>query len=193
MAAERPASWSRAQRLLHWSIAALVLITAPMAIVMVALPFTQLLLKFLLYQAHKTIGIMVLLLALAQLGMHWRRGRPEHDPPLPRWQRRAAAAVHAVLLALLLAVPVLGYLSAAAAPVRIPTLLFGVVPVPHVIGTDAATFAVLRRAHLALAVLLVGLALGHAAMALRHHRRGHATLTRMLRGGKSLLTVSNRL
>lgn len=185
MAAEPPASWSRTQRLLHWSIAALVLITAPMAVVMVALPFTQLLLKFLLYQTHKSIGIVVLLLALAQLGVHWRRGRPEHDPGLPRRHRRAAAAVHAALFALLLVVPVLGYLSAAAAPLRIPMLLLGIIPVPHVIGTDAAAFAVLRNVHLALAVLLVMLALGHAAMALHHHRRGRLVLTRMLRGAQA--------
>jgi hypothetical protein len=46
MAAERPASWSRAQRILHWAIAALVLLAAPMGVYMVALPFRQLLLKF---------------------------------------------------------------------------------------------------------------------------------------------------
>jgi cytochrome b561 len=182
VAADRPPSWSRAQRLLHWSIAGLVLTAAPIAVVMVALPFTQLLLKFLLYQAHKTIGLAVLLLALAQLMLHWRRGRPEHAPSLPGWHRRAAAAAHGVLFALLLAVPVLGYLSAAAAPLRIPTLFLGIVPVPHVIGTDAAAFAVLRRVHLVLALLLVALALGHAAMALHHHRRGRAVLARMLSG-----------
>lgn len=182
MAAEPPASWSRAQRRLHWGIAALVFTAVPVAVVMVALPFTRLLLKFVLYQAHKTVGLTVMLLASAQLALHWRRGRPPPDPALPRWQRRAAAATHLALFALLLAVPLLGYLSAAAAPIRIPTLFLGVVPVPHVIGPDAALFAVLRRAHLALALLLVVLALGHAAMALHHHRRGRAVLARMLRG-----------
>jgi cytochrome b561 len=182
VAAEPPASWTRAQRLLHWSIAALVLITVPMAVAMVALPFTQLLLKFVLYQAHKTIGIAVLLLALAQLAMHRWRGRPRHDPALPDWHRRAAASVHVALFALLLAVPVLGYLSAAAAPVRIPTLLFGVIPVPHLLAPDEALFALLRRLHRVLALALAALALGHAAMALHHHRRGRAVLARMLRG-----------
>ena len=43
---------------------------------MVALPFRQLLLKFLLYQLHKTIGITAFVLALGQLALHWRRGRP---------------------------------------------------------------------------------------------------------------------
>jgi cytochrome b561 len=182
VAGEPPAFWSSAQRRLHWGIAALVFTAAPVAVIMVALPFTRLLLKFVLYQAHKTIGLTVLLLAAVQLALHWRRGRPPPDPALPPWQRRAAAAMHAVLFALLLVVPLLGYLTAAAAPIRIPTLFLGVVPVPHVIGPDAALFALLRRVHLVLALTLVALAVGHAAMALHHHFRGRAVLARMLRG-----------
>jgi len=183
MAQERPTSWSRAQRLLHWGIAVLVLLAAPMGVYMVALPFQQLLLKFLLYQVHKSIGLAAFLLALSQLVLHWRRGRPAWTESLPDWQRQAAAAVHATLFALLVATPALGYLTAATAPVRIPTLFLGVIPVPHIVGTDPAWFAVLRRVHLGLAVLLVLLASGHALMALHHHRRGDSTLRRMWRGG----------
>jgi cytochrome b561 len=105
MAAERPASWSRAQRLLHWAIAALVLLAAPLGVYMVALPFRQLLLKFLLYQLHKTIGITAFVLALGQLALHWRRSRPAWIEGLPDWHRRAAAAVHAALFGLLCATP----------------------------------------------------------------------------------------
>src|SRR3954449_10076130 len=106
MANERPASWSRAQRLLHWAIVTLVLLAAPMGVYMVALPFQQLLLKFLLYQLHKTIGITAFLLALCQLALHWRRGRPAWDVDIPDWQRRAATVVHAMLFGLLCATPV---------------------------------------------------------------------------------------
>jgi cytochrome b561 len=128
MAAERPASWSQAQRLLHWAITALVLLAAPLGVNMVALPFRQLLLKFLLYQLHKTIGITAFVLALGQLALHWRRGRPAWVEGLPDWQRRAASAVHAVQFGLLCVTPILGYLTAATAPARIPTLFLGVIP-----------------------------------------------------------------
>src|SRR4051794_41668915 len=97
MAGERPASWSRAQRLLHWTIVTLVLLAAPMGVYMVALPFRQLLLKFLLYQLHKTIGITAFLLALGQLALHWRRGRPAWDAALSDWQRRAGTRGPAML------------------------------------------------------------------------------------------------
>jgi cytochrome b561 len=182
MANERPASWSRAQRLLHWAIAALVLLAAPVGVYMVALPFRQLLLKFLLYQLHKTIGITAFLLALSQLALHWQRGRPAWDERVPDWQRRVASAIHAILFGLLCATPILGYLTAATAPARIPTLFLGVIPVPHVVGTDPIWFAVLRQVHLLSAALLVLIAFGHALMALHHHRVGDRTLIRMWRG-----------
>jgi cytochrome b561 len=182
MAREQSASWSRAQRLLHWGIAALVLLAAPMGVYMVALPFRQLLLKFLLYQLHKSIGIAAFLLTLSQLALHWHRGRPAWDGGLQNWQRRAATAVHAALFGLLVVTPVLGYLTAATAPARIPTLFLGVIPVPHIVGTDPTWFAVLRQLHLALALLLVVLAFGHTLMALHHHQRGGRVLARMWRG-----------
>jgi cytochrome b561 len=182
MAAERTTSWSRAQRVLHWTLAALVLLAVPLGLYMVALPFRQLLLKFVLYQLHKTLGITAFLLVLTQMALHWERGRPARDADLPGWQRRAASAVHAALFGLLVATPFLGYLTAATAPARIPTLFLGMVPVPHIVGTSPAWFAVLRQVHLGLALLLVLLACGHALMAAQHHRAGKRTLIRMWRG-----------
>lgn len=182
MASELEASWSRPQRVLHWTMAALVLLTVPMGLTMVALPFRELLLKFVLYQLHKTIGIAVFLFALAQLVLHWRRGRPAWDARIAPWQRRAASAMHAALFSLLVVTPIAGYLTAATAPAKIPTLFLGVIPVPHLVGTDAAWFGVLREVHFALAMMLVLLAAGHALMAVCHHRQGKATLMRMWRG-----------
>jgi len=85
----------------------------------------------------------------------------------------------------MVATPCLGYLTAAAAPARIPTLFLGVIPVPHVVGTDPAAFRVLRQVHLAFAMALVVLAGGHAAAALHHHWSGHDTLIRMRRGRRT--------
>ena len=82
----------------------------------------------------------------------------------------------------LLVVPALGYLTAATAPAQVPTLFLGVIPVPHLVGTDPAWFAVLRQMHRALAILLVALATAHALAALANHLRGHRGLVAMWRG-----------
>ena len=185
MRVEQPAAWSAPQRWLHWTIAGLIAAALPLAWAMVAVPFRQLLLKFALYQAHKTVGLSVLMLTLIQITLHVVRGRPPREAGGAPWQRKAATATHAMLFALLLITPILGYLTAAAAPVHIPTLLFGVLAIPHIIGPNAALFAVLRPLHLGMALTLAVLASGHVTMAVWHHLQGRPTLRRMRSGSQS--------
>jgi cytochrome b561 len=90
--------------------------------------------------------------------------------------------VHALLYLLLLLTPVLGYLTAATAPVRVPTLFLGVISVPHLLAPDREWFAVLRQVHRGFAVALVLLACLHAGAAIHNHWHGRATLVRMWRG-----------
>ena len=153
--------------------------------VMVAVPLSDLLLKFLLYQLHKTIGLLVLALTLARVPVRLWRGRPAWDAALPTWQRHAAGRMHLALYGLLLVVPVLGYFTAATAPAQVPTLFLGVINVPHIVGTDPAVFALLRPLHRLLAILLVVLASGHGLAALANHRRGRSGLIAMWRGTES--------
>ena len=177
-----PSGWSRAQRSLHWWTAALVFTGFALGWLMVGVPLSQLLIKFLLYQLHKTIGLTVLALSVARLLVLARRGRPEWNPMLPDWQQKAAKAVHRGLYVLLLVVPALGYLIAATAPVQIPTLFLGVIPVPHLVGTNPQWFAFLRQIHRLMAILLATIGAGHAIAAVHNHLRGRSTLTGMWRG-----------
>ena len=174
--------WSTGQRWLHWGIALLVVSTFVLGLVMVALPLEQLTEKFFAYQYHKSLGLMVLGLMAWRVGLRLWRGRPADEAALPEWQKRAAAVGHFLLYALLILVPVLGYLSACSAPVEVPTTLFLYVLVPHVIGQNEALYNVLRPVHEVAAWSLVLMALGHAGMAVIHHRAGMPTLRRMWRG-----------
>lgn len=171
--------WGRGLRRLHWWTAGFVFAAFPLGWLMVAVPLRELLLKFLLYQLHKTIGLTVFGLALYRLGIRARVRRPDWDPHLPAWQRHAARSMHTSLYALLLAVPVLGYLTAALAPARVPTLFLGLIPIPHLLSPDAQWFAVVRQVHRWAAVLLVMAAAMHAGAALEHHRQGRSVLRRM--------------
>ncbi len=177
-----PGGWSRAQRRLHWWTAVLVSAGFVLAWVMVAVPLRDLVTKFLLYQLHKTFGLTVLALLAWRWGLRARRGRPAPEAAMSRREHRAAALGQGALYALLLAVPVLGYLTACVAPAGIPTLFLAVIPIPSVVGPDPAWYGVLRPVHRGAAVALVVLATGHALAAWRHHRRGRAVLLRMWRG-----------
>lgn len=181
MAAEAPFAWSAAQRRLHWAMAALVFMNFLLALVMVALPISALLAKILTYQLHKSLGLLLIPLWVWRLWLLARRGRPA-AAALPGWQRSAARLGQGLLYALLIAVPVLGFLSAAAAPIGVETVFFLILPIPHPFPPDQALYDMLRPLHQGAAWGLVVLASGHAAMAIHHHRRGLSVLRVMWRG-----------
>ena len=142
------------------------LATLGLAMLMPALPFTRLLEKFLAYQLHKTLGLLVFGMVLARLVLRGRRPAP------PALGLAGARLGQAVLYALLLAVPVLGYFTAQLAPGPVPTTIFLVIPVPHLLAPDPVLFAWVRPLHQAASWALVSLAGAHAGLALWHHRHG---------------------
>jgi cytochrome b561 len=139
---------ARVRRHLHWWTAALITIGFAIAWVMTALPVTALLVKFLLYQVHKSLGLCVAGLAAVRLLLAWRA----NDPP---------RGIKAALYGLALTVPLLGYFAAASSPTAVPTLFFLLVQVPHAIAPKEAVFDVVRPIHEWLAVGLVILAAWH--------------------------------
>jgi len=162
-------------------MAALVFLNFLLALVMVALPLSALLAKILTYQLHKSIGLLLLPLWAWRLWLLARRGRPA-SVTLPGWQQGAARLGQGLLYALLIAVPLLGFLSAAAAPIAVETVFFLILPIPHPFPPDQALYDLLRPLHQGAAWGLVGLALGHGALAIHHHRRGLPILRLMWRG-----------
>lgn len=158
------ARYSAAAIALHWLTALLVVANLLLGLSMVPLPITPR--KLYSYQWHKWIGITVFLLTCARLA--WRR---VHSPPPPvamaEWQRRAAAASHVLLYALLLLIPVSGWLYSSSTGVQVVYL--GLVPLPDLVPNDKALAAVLRAIHLTLNFLLFALVCVHSAAALKHH------------------------
>jgi cytochrome b561 len=129
---------------------------------------------FALYQWHKSFGFVVL--ALAGLRLAWRVANP--SPRLPdgmAWYEQLAAKLgHAGLYAVMLLLPLSGWLMVSASPWGIPTVLFGSIPVPHLpvpaqLGDKAAAEATLKGVHELLSNLLLVLVLLHVAAALKHH------------------------
>ncbi|RJF80763.1 cytochrome b [Oleomonas cavernae] len=178
-ATERTARWSTAQRRLHWAGVALVLAALILAWVMTNIELRALLWRFWLYQAHKTVGLLVLALVVGRIWLRVTRYRPPLPPAIPLWQRRAADAGHALLYGLLTLVPALGLLVADTAPINVPTLVFGLVKLPSLIGPSKELYDVVRPLHELAAYGLLALATGHGLMALHHHRRGLSVLRRM--------------
>jgi cytochrome b561 len=149
---------------LHWLSAALILCGFAIGLWMTGLALSPLKLQW--YSYHKWIGITVFLLAVCRLA--WRlRHRAPRPAAMPEWQRRAAAAAHAALYVLMLAIPLSGWLYSSASGVSVSWL--GVVPLPDLVGKDKALAAVLKVVHAGLNYTLLALVIVHTGAALKHH------------------------
>jgi cytochrome b561 len=167
-ASETPASalrYGSVAQALHWLVAALVLGQFGLGWTMSDLPLGQL--KFDLYQLHKSLGLTIFTLVIVRLAWRLRHPPPPLPAGVPAWERAAARATHALFYVLLLVQPLVGFLQSNAA--NFPLVVWGVLPLPALIGTDEALGETLAEVHEIVArVLLVLIAL-HVAAALRHH------------------------
>ena len=156
--------YAPAAKLLHWLSALLVLGLIGLGLWMVALPLG--LTKLYAYAWHKWIGLTVL--ALSVLRLAWRVYRP--PPALPdtitRWERAVAPWSHGLLLVLLLALPISGWLMSSAGGVSV--VWFGILPLPDLVPRDLALFERLRTLHHWLAWILMALLTLHLLAVLRH-------------------------
>lgn len=126
---------------------------------------------------HFMLGLTVFALALVRLLLRLVLGAPPITPVPPAWQQRLAQAMHVALYALLLALPLLGWLTLSAKGSTIP--FFGL-ELPPLLAPDKALSRNLKDIHELVGTLgywLIGL---HAAAALYHHYLVHDdTLRRM--------------
>jgi len=135
-AAPAPARASRYSMIaivLHWAIAAAIILQIVLAGRMEGPASPKV---FAVIQLHKSVGITVLLLSLARLG--WRLANP--PPPetyeLAGWERLLSRIVHVGFYVLMIAVPLTGWIMVSTSKFVIPTLLYGVVPWPHIPGLE---------------------------------------------------------
>jgi cytochrome b561 len=150
---------------LHWAI--VIMIIAQYVIIESAEDLPDGLEKLQVISNHKSLGMLVFLLALARIG--WRivnRGKPV-PVPMPNWQRIAAAAGHGVLYLLILAMPLTGWAMSSSA--NYPVTLFGWFQFPAIVSPNHDLHEALEEVHEVLFNVLVVLALAHAAAALFHH------------------------
>ncbi len=135
-----------------------------------------------LISLHFSIGVVILGLIVVRLIWRIIHGEPEAEAGIPPWQVHSARVIHWLLYLLLLVVPLLGWVNASYR--GMPIMLFGLVPVPQLVGVHAAGWGSTGDIHTLVAEFgilpLVGL---HVAAALYHYFiRRDRVLQRMLPG-----------
>ena len=171
------AHYTATAKLIHWLMAALLFGLLALGVYMTELPLSPQ--KLQLYSWHKWAGVTAFLLLLLRL--LWRlKNQP---PPLPESMSKTmqwvAHAGHFALYALMVAIPLSGWLMSSAKGFQ--TVYFGVLPIPDLLAKDKALGDLLQTVHLALNFTLIAVLVGHVGAALKHHfLNKDDVLTRML-------------
>jgi len=182
------ARYSAIAIVLHWTIAVLIVLQVALSGRMEARTPEA----FAVTQFHKSVGITILLLSLARLAWRLTHRPPPEPAALAPWERRLAVGVHWGFYAVMILMPLTGWIMVSTSRFAVPTLLYGVVPWPHLPGlAELAPAAVWNEAaetahHWIIrgAYVLFGL---HVAGALKHHFVDRTTpvLPRMAPGARA--------
>jgi cytochrome b561 len=167
---------------LHWMSAVFVFCGFALGLYMTGLEFSPAKLRYVAW--HKWLGITIFLLAAVRIAWRYVRPPPPLPASVPHWQASAARATHLLLYALMLAIPLSGWLYSSASGVSVVYL--GVVPLPDLVAKDKGTATVLLAVHQTLNFILAVLVATHVGAALKHgivDRDG--VLARMLPGWRS--------
>jgi cytochrome b561/polyisoprenoid-binding protein YceI len=148
---------------------------------------------FALVQLHKSVGITILLLSLLRLA--WRL--THRPPPAPEgmagWEKLLAKIAHVGLYVIMIGLPITGWIMVSASRIQVPTLLYGVIPWPHVPGVadlaapaKAAWRSFAGNGHEILAWATYVLVALHVAGALKHQlfSKDEPVLAHMAPGAK---------
>jgi cytochrome b561 len=155
--------------ILHWALGIALIAIFVVGTYMADLPFSPQRLKLLNW--HKWAGISILV--LSALRLFWRLTHPAPALPakielaMPGWQRKAHHLTHVALYALFFLVPLIGWAYTSAAGFSV--VLFGLAPLPDLVGADKVLAALIKPWHQISAFALAGLVLVHVAAALKHH------------------------
>ncbi|HEV7715489.1 MAG TPA: cytochrome b [Steroidobacteraceae bacterium] len=159
------ARWGYVAQLLHWLIVALIILQFVLAFLEQRLPLS--LAKLIMLARHKSFGITILMLAVIRLLWRWMNPTPELPNTLKPYERALAKLTHFALYAILFIQPLSGWMMSSAR--KFPVSWFNLFQLPDLVAPNRALYDFLHAFHATLAWILVGVAVLHAAAALKHH------------------------
>lgn len=165
----------------HWVMAVMVIAMLCVGFYMIGMEKTPSIVK--LYATHKSVGMLILFLAVLRLLWRWMNPVPPLPEHMPKWQRWGAHLSHYALYFLIFAMPVVGWLMSSS--VGFGVSFFGWVTLPPLISTHKEWTDSLRLLHWLGSWALVILISLHALAAFYHHFFQHdPVLRRMVPFGK---------
>lgn len=149
----------------HWLTAALIIGLLGLGFVMTELSMSPA--KLQLYSWHKWAGITVFFIVWLRLIARAMAPRPGRPAGMSNLQAALAGSAHVAMYALMIAIPLSGWLMSSAKGVQ--TVWFGILPLPDLLVRDRSLGSSLAQLHRLLSWSLAALVVLHVAAALKHH------------------------
>lgn len=162
--AARPEHYAPAAKWLHWITALCILTIIPVGIVMHEMKPGAL--QNQLYDLHRSLGFVVLLLVILRFATRLSHGAPPPYAGLTRFERMASTSVHHLLYVMLFAMPMVGWIMTSAYGADMN--FFGLFKMPHLVGKNEALFQLLQRMHKVGGIFMALLVVAHSGGALMH-------------------------
>lgn len=157
--------WGAVAKNFHWLMALFIFVQYPLGWWMTELKLSPLQVELFIW--HKSIGVLVLVLAAMRVLWRFSNRPPVPPPAMPNWERLAAKVDHWSLYLLMAVVPLAGWVIDSAS--GIPFRVFWLFPMPALVGRDKALEDVAKEVHEDLAYVLLALLVLHVGAALWHH------------------------
>jgi len=166
-------TYNSVAKFLHWTIGLGILFMIALGWYMGTIPRGDPM-KFTYFQLHKSVGITILLLALFRLAWRFTHAAPALPDHMAGWEKLLARLVVYVFYVLMIAVPFIGWATVSSSPRNIPTLLYGIVPWPHLpilpdLENKKEVSELFGQIHGYLAYSILGFLVLHIGGALKHH------------------------
>jgi cytochrome b561 len=121
-----------------------------------------------LFAWHRTIGALILLVALARLTYRLTNPPPPYPPELPAWERIAGTWNHRLFYLLLIGMPIVGLIAVSGHVPGNTVSLLGGIQIPKIPGISKQLAETAGDFHSLSAWLLCALIVLHAAAGLKH-------------------------
>lgn len=161
-----PLRYAPSSRWLHWITAVLVAVVIVFGIWIYYFEPADQAFKLRLYNIHESLGVIVFVLTLIRILNRYRHPPPPLPADTPAIIHLAARTSHMALYALLVLMPVIGFLATNAW--GFPLSVFGVLPLPSPVGKDEDLAKLLSLLHWSGAIAIVSLIGAHLMGVIYH-------------------------
>ncbi|MCF6274843.1 MAG: cytochrome b [Robiginitomaculum sp.] len=182
-------SYNKIAVLLHWGIGGLIVLLLAFGFLMDNIPKDNLSLRVTVFNWHKTIGLLILVLSVFRLVWKLTHKAPAPLRGVKPWEKLVSKTVHALFYVFMIGMPLVGWAMISTS--RFPSYLFNwaklrIPEMPFWQGLEKSAKhdvnEFFEETHELMAFAAIALILLHVFAALKHHKAGKDILVRMMPG-----------